>query len=100
MADKKAANQMLFPEYIKAHFSMSNDAWDSLSKPQQKDYTEQGLSECVMQLNAINSYGAESKDSIGEDIWKMAKVQKQVTKIQAMFRQKLAMKKLEKDVAK
>lgn len=54
----------------------------------------------VFQLNAVNEVGNDAKDQRGTDFMKMVHVEKMVTKIQAKFRQKLAMKKLEQDVQK
>jgi len=51
-----------------------------------------------MQMNAINEVGEKAKEQVGSDFMKMIHVEKMVTRIQATFRAKLAMKKLEKDV--
>ena len=74
MADKNAAKQMLYVEYIKSNFSLNQDSWDNFSQHDAKKHTQEGLADCVLQLNAINSYGQEAKEAVGEDIWKMAKV--------------------------
>jgi len=56
------------------------------------------LADCVLQLHSVNEVGQEAKDAVGTDFMKMVHVEKQVVKIQALFRQRLAMRKLEKDV--
>lgn len=53
---------------------------------------------CVLQLNAVNEVGQDAKSAKGQDFMKMVHVEKLVVKLQAKFRQKLAMKKLEKDI--
>lgn len=54
----------------------------------------------VLQLSAVNEVGNDAKSEKAGDFMKMIHVEKMVTRIQAKFRQKLAMRKLEKDIEK
>ena len=53
-----------------------------------------------MQLQAINEVGQDARSQNAHDFMKMIHVEKMVTRIQAKFRQRLAVKKLERDIEK
>ena len=52
----------------------------------------------VLQLAAVNEVGQDARSQNAGDFVKMIHVEKMVTKIQAKFRQKLTMRKLEKEI--
>ena len=56
------------------------------------------MRECVMQLNAINEVGQDARAQKGNDFMQMIHVERTITRAQAIFRQKLAMKKLQKQI--
>jgi len=53
-----------------------------------------------MQLQAVNEVGSDARTQNSQDFMKMIHVEKMVTRIQAKFRQKLAIRRIEKDIEK
>ena len=85
---------------MKKAIGLNWNSVDTSSKDQLVQYLQQSLMEAVLQLNAVSEVGQDAKSQTGTDFMKMVHVEKMVTKIQAKFRQKLAMRKLERDVEK
>lgn len=54
----------------------------------------------MLQLHAVSEVGEDAKSQRGTDFNRMIKVERSIVKIQAMFRQKLAVRRLEKEVEK
>lgn len=63
-----------------------------------KEYLTNGLADCVLQLHSINEVGEQAKAQRGADFAKLIAAERAIVKIQAMFRQKLAVRRLERDV--
>ena len=78
----------------------NNQTVDGLNDKQLIANLQKSLMSAVLQLNAVNEIGQDAKAQNATDFMKMVHVEKMVTRLQAKFRQKLAMKKLEKDVEK
>ena len=87
-------------EYMKKVLQINQNTVDGYKGDQLMSKMQEALMQCVFQLNAVNEVGEDAKSQRGQDFMKMIHVEKMVTKIQAKFRQKLAMRKLEKDVQK
>lgn len=102
MADKGAANQMLSLEYIYSTLGITQQIWGGMPPQDQVGYLHAALAQCVHQLNAVNSMVNTSTQNevISTDIAHMARIQKKVIKIQSLFRQRLAVIRLEKDIQK
>lgn len=99
-ANKVQASQAVSIEYMKKINEINQNTVDAAKPEKLMEYLQTALMKCVFQLNAVNEVGNDAKSERGQDFMKMVHVEKMITKIQAKFRQKLAMKKLEKDVQK
>lgn len=99
-SDREAAVQALVTEYIGRNFSINQTTWEEATPFQKKEYINKALAECVLQLYAVSEVGEDAKSQRGTDFNKMIKVERAIVKIQAMFRQKLAVRRLEKEVEK
>ena len=97
---KSQASVTLATEYVKKLEGVNSQTYEGYSMEQQIEALQTSLMTAVFQLNAINTGGEDAKAAINTDFMKMVHVEKMVTKLQAKFRQKLAMKKLEKDIEK
>jgi hypothetical protein len=77
---------------------MNQAAFGSATSEQQLGYMRQSLGDCVQQLNAVNESASGPASGGGHDFLSMVAVNQSVVKVQAKFRQRLAMKRLEKDI--
>jgi hypothetical protein len=53
---------------------------------------------CILQLNAMNEVGKDSRHEKAQDFMKMIYVEKMIIRIQSNFRRILALKKIEREV--
>lgn len=85
-SDKNAATQALVQGYIRQNFSINQKTLDEATPYEMKNYLNSGLSECVLQLHAVNEVGEEAKAQRGTDFAKMIQTERAITKIQSCFR--------------
>jgi len=85
-------------EYVKKNLGLNSASLGSASSDQQLGYLRQSLGDCVQQLNAVNESASGPATGGGHDFLSMVAVNQSVVKVQAKFRQRLAMKRLEKDI--
>jgi len=71
---------------------------DAASPDKMKGLMDEALANCLLQLKAVTEGGADVQPQASSDFMKMVHVERMVVKIQAGFRQRLAIKRLEKDI--
>lgn len=94
---KQSANAIA-TEYMKKQLGLNQASIDTASPEKLKGMMEDALMSCVLQLQAVNEIGQDAKAQQAGDFMKMVHVEKMVVRIQAKFRQRLAIKRLEKDI--
>jgi Ca2+-binding EF-hand superfamily protein len=92
------AAQEISGAYIRHINGITQQTWDKAQGAEKEGYWLSGMMNCIMQLNAINEVGQDARVQKGNDFMNMIHVERVVTRAQAIFRQKLAMKKLQKEV--
>ena len=87
---------------MKKDLSINQGSIDTAAPEKLKEMMHMALMDSVLQMHAINSSkggpAQDSKAQSGGDFMKMIHAEKMVTRLQAKFRQKLAIKGLEKDI--
>lgn len=83
---------------MKKALGINSNTLGALSTSDRMNKLQLSLHDCVYQLNAINEIGNDAKVQSGNDFMKMVHVEQMVVRLQAKFRQRLTMRKLDKDI--